>query len=340
MSYKAPWYLPNGHLQTIIPSLFRRVGGLSYQRERIETPDGDFLDLDWIGKDKPAETLLIISHGLEGDSKRGYVKGMARAFLEGSGHPGSGHPGAGQPGAGQPGAGHPEGIHALAWNYRSCSGEPNKLPHFYHSGATQDLEQVVQHALAQGVYRRIILSGFSLGGNLTLKYLGERGEQLPSELWKAAVFSVPLDLASSSRQIGLRSNRIYEQRFLKRLRRKLQDKLLLQPGSLDLRPLKQIRTLWDFDDQYTAPLHGFRDAADYYSQCSSLKFVDSIRIPTLIVNAKNDPFLSPECYPEEQLKDHPFVRFEAPAEGGHVGFLQGGNLYYSEERALAFVFGK
>jgi uncharacterized protein len=314
MSYKAPWYLPNGHLQTIIPSLFRRVGGLPYRRERIETPDGDFLDLDWIAPERPSDSLLIISHGLEGDSKRGYVKGMARAFLE-------------------------KGAHALAWNYRSCSGEPNKLPHFYHSGATQDLEQVVQHALAKGVYRRIILSGFSLGGNLTLKYLGEQGDRLPKEVWKAAVFSVPLDLASSSRQIGLRANRIYEQRFLKRLRRKLQDKLLLQPGSLDLRPLKQIRTLWDFDDRYTAPLHGFRDAADYYSQCSSLTFVAHIRIPTLIVNAKNDPFLSPECYPEEQLEGHPFVRFEAPAEGGHVGFLQAGKHYYSEARALAFVFG-
>ncbi|EMR02476.1 YheT family hydrolase [Cesiribacter andamanensis] len=310
--YKAPWYLPNGHFQTIVPSLFRRVPHLPYQRERIATPDGDFLDLDWIRPQAASDTLLIISHGLEGDSRRAYVKGMARAFVQ-------------------------RGLHALAWNYRGCSGEINKLPHFYHSGATQDLEQVVQHVLQQGVYNRIILSGFSLGGNLTLKYLGERGEQVPNEIWKAVVFSVPLDLASSSSQLGRRQNRVYEKRFLRNLRRKLEGKARLQPGSLDLAHLPQIRTLWEFDDRYTAPLHGFKDAADYYAQCSAIKFVEQIRIPTLIVNAQNDPFLSPECYPQEMLKDHPYVRFEAPAQGGHVGFSQGGGRYYSEARALQFV---
>src|SRR5690606_22651557 len=133
--------------------------------------------------------------------------------------------------------------------------------------------QVVAHVLQQHPqYSRLILAGFSLGGNLTLKYLGEDPKKLPAQLWKSVVFSVPLDLASSSRQIGLRENRIYEQRFLKRLRHKVQNKAKLQPGVLDLKPLAQIRTLWEFDDRYTAPLHGFRDAADYYAQCSSLQF--------------------------------------------------------------------
>lgn len=318
MTYQAPWYLPNGHLQTIIPSLFRRVAGLRYQRERINTPDGDFLDLDWISNsDTPAQQntdmLIIISHGLEGDSSRSYVKGLAKAFLN-------------------------QGCHALAWNYRSCSGEPNKLPHFYHSGATQDLGQVVEHVqLHHPQYTRIILAGFSLGGNLTLKYLGEQGEQPPAPIWKAAVFSVPLDLAASSRKIGLRENRIYERRFLKRLRQKVQRKALLQPNVLDLKPLETIRTLWEFDNRYTAPLHGFIDAADYYSRCSAINFLDNIRIPTLIVNAQNDPFLSKECYPEEALKNHPFVHFDAPREGGHVGFAQADGSFYSEKKAVDFI---
>lgn len=321
MSYEAPWYLPNGHLQTIIPSIFRRVGGLKFRRERINTPDGDFLDLDWIYLQQTqtagsSDTLIIISHGLEGDSKRTYIKGLAKTFLL-------------------------EGCHALAWNYRSCSGEPNKLPHFYHSGATQDLAQVVAHVLQQHPhYSKIILAGFSLGGNLTLKYLGEAPDKLPAQLWKAVVFSVPLDLANSSRQLGLRENRIYEQRFLKRLRQKVQNKAKLQPGVLDLKPLKTIRTLWDFDDRYTAPLHGFKDAADYYAQCSSLQFVEHIRIPTLILNAQNDPFLSASCYPHKKLASHPYVCFEAPAAGGHVGFPLAGAYNYSEGRAREFVFGQ
>lgn len=317
MNYKAPWYLPNGHLQTIIPSLFRRVKGLVYRRERITTPDGDFLDLDWITETDntaAADTLIIISHGLEGDSRRGYVKGLAKAFLS-------------------------QGCQVLAWNFRSCSGEPNKLPHFYHSGTTHDLAQVVAHVVGQQKWRQIILAGFSLGGNLTLKYLGEQGTALPKQLKKAVVFSVPLDLAGSSRKIGLRENRIYERRFLKSLKQKIQHKEKLQPGTLTLQPLEQISTLWEFDDRYTAPLHGFKNAEDYYARCSSIHFLYEIKIPTLILNAQNDPFLSPECYPAALLKEHPYVQFEAPSEGGHVGFSQSGELYYSEKRALEFVFG-
>jgi predicted alpha/beta-fold hydrolase len=158
-------------------------------------------------------------------------------------------------------------------------------------------------------------------------------------VWKAVVFSVPLDLAASSRKIGLRENRIYERRFLKRLRQKIARKALLQPNVLDLKPLATIRTLWEFDDRYTAPLHGFKDAEEYYTRCSSIHFLQGITIPTLIVNAQNDPFLSRECYPVEKVKEHPHVIFEAPAEGGHVGFPQAGELNYSEMRALQFVFG-
>jgi predicted alpha/beta-fold hydrolase len=313
-AFKPPFYQFNGHLQTIVPSVFRKVEGLSYQRERISTPDGDFLDLDWHRPDK-ADTLLIVSHGLEGDSHRSYVKGMVKAFAG-------------------------KGCHGLAWNYRGCSGEPNLQERFYHSGATDDLEAVIQHARKTGSYKYIVLSGFSLGGNLTLKYLGERGRQLPPEIWKAVVFSVPLDLSGSSSKISRRSNWIYNKRFLKALNKKIRLKAAQMPGKFDIDALKGIKTLRQFDDVYTAPLHNFKDAETYYAHCSALKFLNSIKIPTLIVNAKNDPFLAETCYPEQEMKDHPFVTFEAPAQGGHVGFASSGSvdLYYSEKRALEFVF--
>lgn len=313
-AFNPPFYQFNGHLQTILPSIFRKVEGLSYQRERIHMPDGDFLDLDW-HRPGPANTLLIVSHGLEGDSHRSYVKGMVKAFAE-------------------------KGCHGLAWNYRGCSGEPNLQERFYHSGATDDLEAVIQHARQTGAYKRIILSGFSLGGNLTLKYLGERGEQLPAEIWKAAVFSVPLDLSGSSSKISRRSNWIYNKRFLQALDKKIRLKAAQMPGKLNVDALKGIKTLRQFDDIYTAPLHGFEDAETYYAHCSALNFLDSIKTPTLIVNARNDPFLAESCYPEQEMKNHSFVRFEAPAQGGHVGFAASGSeaLYYSEKRALEFVF--
>jgi hypothetical protein len=312
--YQAPYWLFHAHLQTIIPSLFRKVEGVHYRREKLPTPDRDFLLLDWSAGDN--DQLAIISHGLEGDSQRPYIRGMVKAFRQ-------------------------AGYDALAWNFRGCGGEMNQTLRFYHSGATDDLELVVQHALNCSKYRRILLIGFSLGGNLTLKYLGERGERLPPEVNKSIVFSVPLDLSSSSRQIDEPGNFIYSRRFLRNLKRKISQKNRAMPEALSTGYFKNIRTLKDFDDFYTAPLHGFQDAEDYYTSCSSLYFLDTIAIPTLIVNARNDPFLSEKCYPAERLKEHPCVYLEAPKEGGHVGFiprhpLQNGN-YWSEDRAVRFA---
>lgn len=314
-SYRPPFYLFSAHLQTIIPSLFRRVKNIAFERERITTQDGDFLDLDW-HRPGHSQTLVIVSHGLEGDSRRSYVKGMIKAFAK-------------------------EGCHGMGWNFRGCSGEPNLLERFYHSGATEDLEAVIQHVSAQNVYSKIILTGFSLGGNLTLKYLGEKGEKTPPEIWKAAVFSVPLDLSGSSKKISERGNGIYNRRFLKRLEQKIRTKAAKMPGKFDISLLKGIKTLREFDDAYTAPLHGFENAEAYYAHCSALKYLAGITIPTLIVNAKNDPFLSAECYPVAKMKNHPFVKLETPEEGGHVGFATAGRgeLYYSEARALEFAFG-
>lgn len=309
MSYKAPIFLFNAHLETIFPSLLRRVGIEAYHRERIDTPDNDFLDLDWLNKG--SKKLLIISHGLEGNSTRSYVKGLARA-------------------------GYQSGFDILAWNFRGCSGEMNRQLRFYHSGATDDLDTVVNHAISKGTYEEIYLAGFSLGGNLTLKYIGERRPD--KRIRKAVVFSVPLHLHSSCLQIARPSNRIYAARFLRSLKKKVLEKKRAYP-QLNSAVLPRVKSILEFDNLFTAPLHGFRDAADYYKKNSSLYFLKGITIPTLIINAKNDPFLSPECFPVEFIADHPSVRLEIPERGGHVGFSQftGSGMFWSEERAMRFL---
>ncbi|MBT1685862.1 YheT family hydrolase [Dawidia soli] len=316
VSYNPPFFLFNRHLETIFPALMRSVELPPYARERLETPDGDFLDLDWLSS-QPAGTgdagrrpLLILSHGLEGDSYRPYIKGMAKAFLT-------------------------QGFDVLAWNFRGCGLDMNRLLRFYHSGATEDLDLVVQHAVQQG-YTQINLVGFSLGGNLTLKYLGERKSS--SVIRRAVVFSVPLDLYDACLEISKRENWIYARRFLKSLKSKITRKAALMQG-LDTSRLEHIRTILEFDEYYTAPLHGFASALDYYERNSSIHFLDSIYVPTLIANAVNDPFLGKNSFPIERLADHPSITFECITRGGHVGFAQfnKNGLYWSEERALQFI---
>jgi predicted alpha/beta-fold hydrolase len=308
----SPFYLFNGHLQTIIPALFRRVNHISYRRERIFTPDGDFLDLDW--STAQGKALAIISHGLEGSSDRPYIKGMVRAMNK-------------------------AGIDALAWNYRSCSGESNKMLRSYHMGATDDLHQVIDQVLQHHKYQTIYLIGFSAGGNITLKYLGEAPDTLPAQVKKAAVFSVPCDLKSCSDTLSQPGNRIYLRRFLKSLRGKLLLKAKDFPDHLDLAGYEQLRSFPDFDDRYTAPLHGFKDAEDYYARCSSRQFLPHIRIPTLLVNAQNDPFLSEACFPVTEAAGNSHLYLEIPLAGGHVGFTLNflSNEYYSEKRAVEFL---
>ena len=306
LNYRRPAFLFSGHLETIYPALMRSID-VSYERERISTPDQDFLDLDWLRQN--SKRLVIISHGLEGNSSRGYMKGMARACFG-------------------------QGFDVLAWNFRGCSNEMNRQLRFYHSGATEDLDAVVTHARNQG-YTEIYLVGFSLGGNLTLKYLGEK-KPWP-ELRRAIVFSTPLDLYSSCLKISKPANRIYAKRFLSSLKDKVRCKSAIMMG-LDLKNLDKVKTILDFDDRYTAPLHGFSDAMDYYTKCSSIHFIQSITVPTLIVNAANDPFLSELCYPVALCVNHSFIKLESPKHGGHVGFAQfnKNGLYWSEERALSF----
>jgi predicted alpha/beta-fold hydrolase len=305
--YKSPRVLFSNHLETIYPALLRKVAIQPPAAERIITPDDDFLDLDWYKQG--SEKCLVISHGLEGNSSRAYVKGMAKAFL---------------------GA----GFDVFAWNYRGCSGETNRQLRFYHSGATDDLQFVVSHVAKE--YSEIYLLGFSLGGNLTLKYLGEPG--VHPAVRKAVTFSTPVDLHSSCLQISKPSNWVYTRRFLNSLVAKVRTKAAVR-DDLDVKGLEKLKTLFEFDDHFTGPIHGFRDAIDYYTKSSSIHFIKNIRIPTLVVNALNDPFLSPECYPRGGFGANGCVGFEYPERGGHVGFalFNHKGLYWSEMRALSFI---
>jgi predicted alpha/beta-fold hydrolase len=309
--YTPPSFLFSPHLETIFPALMRKVSLESFTRERIPTPDDDFLDLDWL--QQRGNKLIIISHGLEGNSQRPYMKGMAKAFYT-------------------------NGYDVLSWNYRGCSEEMNKQLRFYHSGATDDLDTVINHAIDNKKYTTIYLLGFSLGGNITLKFLGEKEPR--KEIKKAVSISVPMELKSSCEKISLPSNWIYSYRFLKSLKRKIIMKSRMMPG-LDISGIDRIKTLQQFDDRYTAPIHGFKDAVDYYLKCSSLYFLHAIKTPTLIINTLNDPFLSKECFPVDALKDHSFVTMEILLRGGHVGFTQfnKNGLYWSEQRTLTFVNG-
>jgi hypothetical protein len=314
-SIQSPFWLKGAHAQSIYPALFRKVEIKDPLVERLILPDGDFLDVDWYLNDSSLANrpLLLVSHGLEGNSRRQYVTGLVKAFVE-------------------------KGFNALAWNYRSCSGEPNKALRFYHSGATDDLDFVIQQAIQKGV-KEIYLAGFSLGGNMTLKWLGEKGQNPPDSIRKAIAFSVPLHLSSSSRTLARWDNGIYTSRFLQTLLEKVKEKSARYPQDITPTMLSNIRSLFDFDNVITGPLHGFIDAEDYYQQSSSLYFLDKIQVPTLIVNAKNDPFLSPACFPTELVADLEHVFLEIPAEGGHCGFYPRsyqGQLW-SEMRALNWL---
>ena len=295
--YRPPRFLRNAHLQTVLPALFRRVTGVRYRRERIETPDGDFLDLDRLPALAPGggpRRVAVVTHGLEGDASRPYVRGMARALAR-------------------------RGWDVVAWNLRGCSGEPNRLARAYHSGATEDLEAVVQHVLAEG-YEALGLVGFSLGGNLTLKYLGERGDGVDRRVVGAAVFSVPCDLTASSARLAERGNRVYMHYFLRKLGRKLEAKRAVFPEAVAGIDVRRMRSFREFDDAFTAPRHGFADAADYWEKASAGPFVGGIRVPALVVNAQDDPFLAPSCTPREAAAANPCVTLLTPRYGGHVGF--------------------
>ncbi len=312
-SYPGPprWQY-NGHLQTLVPGLFRRVNGVEYQRERITTPDDDFLDLDWIRNGQ--RRLLVLTHGLEGDSNRQYIRGAAKLFSR-------------------------NGWDVLAWNCRSCSGEMNRAFRMYHHGDVEDIGTVVDHALRTGQYETIAMAGFSMGANITMKYLGTQGKNTPAAIRAAAVFSAPCDLESGSEVLDRRENALYRRRFMRALIRKIRQKNTQYPDRLDLSKVRQIRRWRDFDEYFSAPICGYRDAADFYRNASARNFIAGIRVPTLLVNAANDPILTPACMPVELARTHEHFYFEMPGQGGHCGFQSAGRdeFFWSEQRALEFV---
>ncbi len=304
----------NGNVETIFTHMRRIVRGVRYKRERIETPDGDFLDLDWSRVD--SSRLLILSHGLEGSSESIYIKGMTKA-------------------------GNRDGFDVLAWNFRGCSGVPNRKAYSYHSGSTHDMRTLMRHVVKKDQYEEIYLIGYSMGANLTLKYLGEEEVYTPKQIKAAATFCAPCDLSAACVNISKGFNRFYSNRFLKSLVAKVHVKRRTIPDyPISVADLERVTDLRSFDDVVTAPIHNFRDAEDYYQQCRSDRFIKKIHIPTLIVNPKSDPFFPKSTYPIRQCADHKKVYLEMPKTGGHVAFYTPkakNGIYWSDERALRFI---
>ncbi len=308
-SFRPPFFLRQSHVQTILPAILPRRFAHSFTPERLELPDGDFLDLGWLRQG--SSQLVILTHGLEGSIDGGYIRGTAQTL-------------------------HAQGWDALAWNFRNCGVEPNRLLRSYHSGESGDLGAVVRHAAAS--YRRIALVGFSLGGNVTLKYLGEAPPH-PAVVAGVAI-SAPVHLASCARALDSRwANKIYLQRFLATLVQKAHAKAARFPDRISHDPRRRIDTITLFDDLFTAPLHGFRDALDYWTQASARQYLPGISIPALLINAHDDPLLGAECFPYAEATASRSFSLEAPKYGGHVGFLdlKHGIQPWTERRIAEFL---
>lgn len=316
-TYRPAWWVPGGHAQTLWAKFFRRRQPLHARRERWRTPDGDFVDVYRTEADSRAPRLLLL-HGLEGTVRSHYVGGFFREAAR------------------------------LGWGadlliFRGCGDEPNTAPRFYHSGETTDLGFVIDRVREEHPGAPLLLAGVSLGGNVLLKFLGEAGEGACDYVAAAVAISVPFDLERGARFIGQGFSRIYDRHFLRSLRRKALDKLGRYPQLFDRDALLSAETIYDFDDAVTAPVHGFADAHDYYSRSSSIRFLDRIRVPTLLLSAVDDPFLPSEVLDEVRsiAAANAALDLEFTEHGGHVGFV-GGRLpwkpfYYAERRAADFL---
>ncbi|MGB5263403.1 MAG: alpha/beta fold hydrolase [Lutimonas sp.] len=308
-TYRPDLVFKNGHFNTIYRTLVHQLR-LDYERERIDTPDGDFLDLDWIRRGN--QDLVLIIHGLEGSAGSKYVISLGHKAIE-------------------------QNFDVLAMNLRGCSGEINRLYKSYHSGETRDLEHVLNHMSISTKYKHIFLVGYSLGGNQTLKFLGET--QKNNVVTKAVAISVPCDLQASSEEIMKPKNFIYLYRFLNTLKPKLIKKNELFNLQMDPEKIDLIKNFTDFDNMYTAPAHGFKNALDYYKRSSSKPFIPYIKKNTLIISALDDPFLSKSCFPFEEAENNHYVHLETPNFGGHVGFnavLNYKKDFWLENRILEF----
>lgn len=305
-SFQPAWWLPGPHLQTIVPSRMRRFRPPPRIRQRMELPDGDFIDLDWAGTEFSGRPLVIVLHGLTGSSESQYAWGLQRALLA-------------------------RRIASVVLNFRGCSGEPNRLPRAYHSGETEDLRELVRWLQDHPEHgtRPLAAVGYSLGGNVLLKWLGEEGTGAP--LRTAVAVSVPYDLAACQRKLDHGVGRIYGRHLLRNLQQAALEKRrhFHNAGARDqlhallrLGEIGEYRSLWEFDDRVTAPLHGFRDAADYYAQSSSGSYLSTIRTPTLLIHALDDPFVDARAIPGADDLG-PATELELSAQGGHVGFVSG-----------------
>jgi predicted alpha/beta-fold hydrolase len=309
LNFDSPWWLPGGHLQTIVPSLFPPPR-VALRRERWDTPDGDFIDVDFCG-DPGAELRLVLFHGLEGGSQSHYARSIAAHAIS-------------------------RGWQLAIPHFRGCSGEPNRKPRAYHSGDSEEIDWVLRRF---GGPLHVI--GFSLGGNALLKWLGERGAEALALARRAAVVSAPIDLSAAGKALDRGLNRlVYTRHFLSTLKPKSLAKLEVFPGIYDAAKVRAARSFRDFDGCVTAPLHGFRDTDHYWTSSSSGPYLQHIRVPTLLLNARNDPFLPERSLLAAAQKAAPCVVLEFPRTGGHAGFLAGpfpGNHGWLPRRLFEFL---
>jgi uncharacterized protein len=316
-TYSPSWWLPGPHARTIWGRFFRRTPTLNTRIERWETEDDDFLDI--VRLDAPrGRPHLVMLHGLEGAPRSHYARGL---FLQAA----------------------QRGWSADLLLFRGCGEELNRAPRFYHSGETGDISNVARRLMTADPDAPFVFAGVSLGGNVLLKWLGEMGHSISPRIVGAAAVSVPFDLARASRHINQGFSRVYQSHFLRSLRRKAIEKLERYPELLSRERLDASRTLWDFDDVVTGPVHGFIDANDYYSRSSSIRFIDRIQVPTLLLSAADDPFLPASVLDEVTAiaATNANLAIEFPRAGGHVGFISGWNpfrpFYYAEWRVSEFL---
>ena len=297
--FRAARWARGCHTQTILARILRSANGPPYRRERVETPDGDFLDLDWGSEPSLDSPIVLVLHGLEGSSSRRYIRNICRELFV-------------------------QGIWPVALNFRGCSGEPNRKPRYYHSGETSDPGFVLEILRRRFPDRPIGALGFSLGGNVLLKLLGEESLNVREKLDSAVAISVPYDLAAGSQLLEQsQMGRFYAAYFLQSLKRKIRLKQKLLRPIVDLNAVLNSRTIWEFDDVATAPLNGFESAAAYYAESSSCKFLEDIAVPTLLIHAEDDPFLPAHAIPRAEASNNPIIQLVMHPVGGHVGFLEG-----------------
>ena len=317
MPFRAAWWLPGPHAQTIWGKLFRRQTPQHTLVERWETPDADFVDVHRL-KNPSAKFRLVILHGLEGTVRSNYAQGLLAEAQS-------------------------RNWAADMLIFRSCSGDMNLTRRFYHSGETGDLAMVIDRLRQENPGQSLGLVGVSLGGNVLLKYLGENGTRIAHEIKAAVAVSVPFDLERASRHIDKGFAKVYQRHFIRSLKRKTLAKLAIFPDLVEQNRLDRLTTMYEFDDALTAPIHGFTDARDYYSKSSSLGYIDRISIPTLLLSSLDDPFLPPAVLEDVRTiaKKNASLHVEFTDHGGHVGFIGGANplrpTYYAEKRACDFL---